>query len=210
MLFLCPTYLVPSEAGGKTPEVGFRQEVVEGRERQLPGCGGQDALTGGVGAGGIGQAELRGLFRGPKHLKMGNVWIRQGLGWWYPPSVPPAPGVAVPSSCHTLVGTWARLQEELLHWRLTPMQKHLRQPSGFCLLRWNEPSEHSLHKRPTTLFCGRRVGSCRLAHRKGCLEPAVESIPSLDGGVPGSHGKRSHIRETSRLLEQSPPDCGAY
>lgn len=77
--------------------------------------------------------------------------------------------MAVPSCGRPLVGTWARLQEELLHCRLTPMQKHLRQPSGFCLLRWKEPSEHSLHKRPTTLFCGHRVGSFRMAHRRGYL-----------------------------------------
>jgi hypothetical protein len=75
-----------------------------------------------------------------------------------------------------------------VHWRLTPMQKHLRQPSGFCELRWNEPSAHSLHKRPTTLFCRHRAGSCRIAHRRGCLELPVESSHSLDGtqspGVP--------------------------
>lgn len=61
-------HLVPSEAGGKTPEVGFRQEVVEGREQKLAGCRGRDPLAGGVGASGVGQGELRRLFRGSKHL----------------------------------------------------------------------------------------------------------------------------------------------
>lgn len=114
-LFLCPAHLVPSEAGGKTPEVGFRQEVVEGREQQLAGCRGRDPLAGGVGASGVGQGELRRLYRGSKHLEMENVWTGQGSVWGRPPSVPLAPGVAVPSGCRPLAGTWARLQEELLH-----------------------------------------------------------------------------------------------
>ena len=39
VLFLCPAHLVPSEAGGKTPEVGFRHEVVEGENDSSPGAG---------------------------------------------------------------------------------------------------------------------------------------------------------------------------
>lgn len=114
--------------------------------------------------------------------------------------------MAIPSSCHSLVGTWARLQEELLHWRLTPMQKHLRQPSGFCLLRWKKPSEHSLHKRPTTLFCGHRIMSCRMAPRRRCLELAAESTHGLDGG-PRAPWK-THMYEVSPPPAQSPPDHG--
>lgn len=41
---------------------------MEGGEDQFPGRGRGDALAGGVGACGVGQAELSGLLGGPKHL----------------------------------------------------------------------------------------------------------------------------------------------
>lgn len=72
-----PTHLVSSEAGRKAPEVGSRQEVVEGGEQELPRCRGRDPLTGGVGTCHICQAELRGLFRGPEHLETEKVGIGQ-------------------------------------------------------------------------------------------------------------------------------------
>lgn len=124
-----------------------------------------------MGACSIGQAELSGLFGGPKHLG----WEKRpgwgcGLGLALDP---PSPGLGDPARLPNRsprIGTWSRLQEELVHWRLTPMQKHLRQPSGLRLLRWKEPETHSLQRRPTTLFCRHRAGSCRMAHGRGCLE----------------------------------------
>lgn len=58
----------------------------------------------------------------------------------------------------TAQGTWSRLQEELAHCRETPMQKHLRQPSGLASLRWKVPAAHSSHCRPVTLGCKRGQG----------------------------------------------------
>ena len=81
-----------------------------------------------------------------------------------------------------------------MHWRLTPMQKHLRQPSGLRVLRWKEPATHSLHRRPTTLLCRHRAGSCRVAHRRGCLELPVQSTHILDGNPrPEVAVKRAHV-----------------
>ena len=90
---------------------------------------------------------------------MGAVACPSALG----PPIPRLGGPAPLASPPPRLGTWARRQEELVHWRLTPMQKHLRQPSGLRALRWKEPATHSLHRRPTTLFCRDRAGSCRLA-----------------------------------------------
>lgn len=140
---------------------------MEGGEDQFPGRGRRDALAGVVGARGVGQGELSGLLGGPQHLaevgeeaRMGAVACHLALG-------PPIPGLGSPArlaSPTPRLGTWARRQEELVHWRLTPMQKHLRQPSGLRELRWKEPATHSLHRRPTTLFWRDRAGSCRVAH----------------------------------------------
>lgn len=120
-----------------------------------------------MGARGVGQAEPSGLLGGPQHLVeageeagMGAVACHLALG----PLIPGLGGPARLASPAPRLGTWARRQEELVHWRLTPMQKHLRQPSGLRALRWKEPATHSLQRRPTTLFCRDRAGSCRVAH----------------------------------------------
>lgn len=118
---------------------------------------------------------------------------------------PPSPGLGGPTRLPThpsRVDTWARLQEELVHWRLTPMQKHFRQPSGLRALRWKEPVIHSLQRRPTTLFCKHRAGSCRMAHGRGCLElPAKSAHIQMGTQGQGEPGKK-HMYEESKPCEQ--------
>lgn len=66
---------------------------------------------------------------------------------------------------------WSRLQEELLHCLVTPMQKHCRQPSGFPPDRWKKPALHSSHRAPATLFW---AGEKSKAHELR-LSPAISA-----------------------------------
>lgn len=73
--------------------------------------------------------------------------------------------------------TWSRLQVELAHCLVTPIQKHCRQPSGLSSIRWKEPLLHSSHCDPTTLDCNtQKTSAMHICHVTLAVQPAHHSL----------------------------------